>query len=332
MKRTIIVIVGMCLFSLPLFSQNPNLGSAGAKFLQIPIGARATAMGGACVGLADDASAVFWNPAGIARVENNDVQFSSMRWLGAFDVNAASLVHSLGESGVLAASAVVLSMDRMEVTTESQPNGTGQFFDAQNLALGLTYARFLTDRFSVGVTGKYVYERIWNEVADGIAFDIGTQYRIDFQNLTIAMSMTNFGGDLQFNGPELNITYLRDKNFPASRLAPARYEPDAYPMPLHFQVGIGMDFYRSEVLSVRGAVDAAHPSDNRERINAGIETTFFDRISLRGGYRYHYDDESFTFGAGATLPFAGSLLAFDYAYSIYDILPNVQRISVGIAF
>ncbi|MCX6137913.1 MAG: PorV/PorQ family protein [Ignavibacteriales bacterium] len=332
MKRTLSTITGICLIALPLAAQNPNLGSAGAKFLQIPIGARATSMAGACVATVDDASAVFWNPAGVARVENNAAQFSSMRWLQSFDINAVSVVHAMGESGVLAASAIVLSMDRMEVTTESQPNGTGQFFDAQDLALGLTYARFLTDRFSVGITGKYVYERIWNEVADGIAFDIGTQYRIDFQNLTIAMSMTNFGGDLQFNGPDLNITYLRDKNFPNSRLAPARYEPDQYPLPLHFQVGIGMDLYRSETFSVRGAVDAAHPSDNRERINAGIETSFFDRVYLRGGYRYHYDDESFTFGTGASFPFAGSLLAFDYGYSIYDILPNVQRISVGIAF
>ena len=83
----------------------------------------------------------------------------------------------------------------MEITTENSPNGTGQFFDAQDIAIGLSYARNLTDKFSAGLTVKYVNQTIWNESSSGVAFDIGTQYKLDFNNLTIAMCMTNFGSE-----------------------------------------------------------------------------------------------------------------------------------------
>jgi hypothetical protein len=311
---------------------HPNLGTSGAKFLQIPVGARAMGMGGAIVGLADDASSAFWNPAGLVHVQNTAAHFSYLRWFGSFDLNAISVVQNFGDFGTLSVNMISLAMDRMEITTETSPNGTGLYFDAQDLAFGLSYSRFLTTDFSVGVTAKYVYQRIWNETAEGIAFDVGTQYRLAFNNLTIAMSMNNFGSDLQFDGPDMNINYARNENFPISRLAPARLETEAYPLPLHFQVGLGMDLYQSEFIKARGAIDAAHPSDNNERINVGGEIGFFDRLFVRGGYRFNYDDESLALGGGVRIPFAGSDVLFDYALTVYDILPDVHRISVGLLF
>jgi hypothetical protein len=320
--------------ALPLLSkgQNPNVGSSGAKFLQIPIGGRAASMGGAFVGIANDASSAFWNPAGLVRLQSNAVFFSSMRWFNSFDINAASIVYNGHDNGSFAASIVVLSMDKMEVTTETSPNGTGEFFDAQDMAMGLSYARYLTPQFSVGITAKYVNQRIWNEVADGIAFDIGTQYQLEFNNLIIAMSMRNFGGDLQFDGPDLNITHLKNKDYPSSRLAPGRLETDAYPMPLCFQVGVGIDLYNSEFMKVRIGLDALHPNDNSEKLNGGAEVTFYDRLFLRGGYRYGYDDENYSFGIGVSLPVELRRILFDYSYSHYIILPDVHRFSVGFEF
>jgi len=331
MKKYYILLIFV--FSVSsLLAQNPNLGTSGAQFLKIHLGAKEEAMGGGVIGLVDDASAVFWNPAGIAKVKNVDVNFSYTNWFNLFDLNAASVAYNLGEAGVVDASMIVFSTGQMEITTEQEPNGTGRYFDAQDLALGISYARFLTDRFNVGVTVKYVYQRIWNEAADGFAFDVGTQYRLDFQNLTIAMSMANFGGDLKFGGPDLNITYDKNANFPLSRLAPAQLQTDSYPLPLYFQVGIGFDIYQADFIKVRGDVDAIHPNDNSERINLGTEFSFFDRFYLRGGYKYNYDDEKFAFGAGVNLPISQTLIRFDYAYSIYDILPSVHRVSLGMSF
>lgn len=146
------------------------------------------------------------------------------------------------------------------------------------------------------------------------------------------MRMSNFGPDLQYDGEDLNVTHDIDDNVPLNRLTPARLITDAYPLPLCFQVGIAIDIYNSQFVKVRTALDAIHPNDNRERVNVGTEFSFFDRLFIRGGYKYNYDDEDFTFGAGANLPVSGTVVYFDYAYSLYDILPSVHRISLGITF
>jgi hypothetical protein len=311
-------------------AQNPNVGTSGAKFLLIPVGARSAAIGGAYIGLADDALSIFANPAGIARVQSTTAQFSGLRWFDAFNINGAAIVHNAGDWGSLGMSLLVCSMDRVEITTETSPNGTGRFYDAQDVALGLSYGRYLTTQFNVGITAKYVYQRIWNEVADGIAFDIGTQYHIEFQNMTIAMTMANFGGDLRFDGPDLDITYLQNSNYPISRLAPARLHTDGFPMPLRFQVGIAMDVLTTELMDVRMEIDAEHPNDNRERVNVGAEVELLQLITLRGGYRYNYDDEDLTLGVGLNIPVGRSIVQFDYAYSRYDLLPDVHRFGIGL--
>ncbi|GAB4136843.1 MAG: type IX secretion system outer membrane channel protein PorV [Ignavibacteriales bacterium] len=330
MKKFLFVLA--IFMSINLLAQNPNLGTAGGQFLQIPVSARAEAMGGAVVGFTDDASSVFWNPAGITQVKNVEVFLSFFNWFEMFDYYAASVAYNANEYGSIAASMIVFTTGKMEVTDEKNPNGTGRYFDAGDFALGLTYAKYLTDRFRFGITAKYINQQIWDETANGFAFDVGTQYQVDFQNMTIAMSMTNFGGDMQFDGSNLDITHLKDENFPISRLTPARLKTEEYPLPLHFQVGIAMDLLQTDIIKIRGGLDATHPNDNKERVLVGAEISFYDRFYLRGGYKYNYDDQKFAFGAGTSFPLSDSFVFFDYAYSIYDILPNVHRLSLRFTF
>lgn len=323
----------MILFLINSFyAQNPNLGTAGAQFLQLPIGARAESMGGAIIALTDDPSSIFWNPAGLVKINNFGAHFSYMNWFDLFDFNAASLVYNSGDAGTFGASMIVFSTNKMEITTEKEPNGTGRYFDAVDISLGLSYSKYLTDRFNVGITVKYVNQRIWNEDASGLAFDIGTQYKLDFQNLTIAMAMTNFGADMRFDGPDLDFIYRKDNNFPLSRLIPSRLITEDFPLPLNFQVGIGFDIVEFEFVKIIGAIDVTHPNDNKERAHVGTELSFFDRFFIRGGYKYNYDDQDFTFGAGANVIFGSNSINFDYSYSLFNILPNVHRFSLNIYF
>lgn len=330
MKKFFTIILSLLFITLAN-PQNPNLGTSGAQFLEIPVGAKAEAMAGAVVGYIDDASALFWNPAGIVKVKNVDAFFSYMDWFGMFDHSAAAIVFNLDDIGSLGASIIMFNTNEMEITTEVEPNGTGRFFDAGDLALSVSYARYLTDRFSVGLSVKYVNQRIWNETASGLAFDIGTQYRLDFQNLTIAMSMTNFGSDLRFDGPDLDINYEKSEIYP-TRITPARLQTDDFPLPLNFQVGIAFDIFQADFVKMRGAIDATHPNDNNERVLFGTEFSFFDRFYFRGGYKLNFDDQTFAFGAGANVIVASSAIFFDYAYSVYDLLPGVHRISVNLNF
>ncbi|HEX3072183.1 MAG TPA: hypothetical protein VHP30_01095, partial [Ignavibacteriales bacterium] len=85
-------------------------------------------------------------------------------------------------------------------------------------------------------------------------------------------------------------------------------------------------------VKTRAGIDAVHPNDNKERVNSGLEISFYDRLYLRGGYKYNYDDEDITAGAGVNIPFNSTIVRFDYAYGMYDLLPDSHRISLGVDF
>jgi hypothetical protein len=333
MSIAILCVAGLLVTSAgPVYAQNPNIGTSGAQFLKIPVGGRASAMGGAFVSNANDVSSIFWNPAGIVSVKSSGLLFAHSEWWATIQLNHAAFVQSLEGIGSFGVSVTVLSMDNMDVTTEDAPEGTGETFDAGDLMIGLTYARKLTEDFSVGVTAKFVQERIWNETASGIAFDVGTQYRIGFRDLAIGMSMTNFGGDMTYNGRDLSVDYAVNPRNTTTRLAPANLTPDDYPLPLHFQVGVSMSPYVSENFTALLAADVAHPNDNQERVDVGIELTILKQFFLRGGYRFGYDTDRATLGAGVSVPVGDFNLTFDYAYATYDLLPNISRFSLGMTF
>jgi len=332
MKRVFLLALVTALCLVQTRAQNPNIGTAGAQFLKIPVGPRAAAMAGAVVSNSDDASSLFWNPAGIVGVKSGALFAAHADWWATVKLNHAAYVQSFDDIGSFGVSVTVLSMDAMEVTTEDDPEGTGQTFDAQDVMIGASYARRLTTEFSVGVTAKYIQQRIWNESASGVAFDVGTQYRIGFRDLTIGMSMSNFGANMTYAGRDLSVDYTVDPNNSNVRLAPASLAAEEFPLPLYFQVGISMSPYTSENFSVLLAADVAHPNDNQERVNVGAEVTVLGQLFLRGGYRFGYDIEKATMGVGVALPLGSVSLTADYAYAMYDLLPNISRFSVGMTF
>jgi len=320
------------LASRTVLAGNPNIGTAGAQFLQIPVGARAPAMGGAVMEHINDASALYWNPAGIVFVPSGSLFAGYTSWWASIGLSHAAFVYSIADVGSFGVSATMLGMDPMAVTTELQPEGTGESFEAQDVMVGISYARRLTEDFSVGVTAKYVYQQIWKESASGVAFDVGTQYRIGVGDLTLAMAMTNFGADLQMDGQDLEITYDASGDAPYNRLSPGRLQSEEFPLPLHFQVGLSMTVIDLEEVGVLLAVDVTHPNDNQERVNLGTEVRILQNLFLRGGYRINYDLESGTMGAGVRVPLGDLRVNFDYAYAIYDLLPSIHRISLGMDF
>lgn len=333
MRRLLLgCVVAVLVCTGALQAQNPNLGTSGAQFLKIAVGARAAALGGAFTSYGDDASALFWNPAGIVGVKNGALTASHAEWWAGSRLSHAAYVQSFGEVGSFGISFTLMSMDKTEVTTEDQPDGTGQYFDAQDLMLGLSYARKLTDDFCIGITGKYVGQRIWNETATGFAVDVGTQYHIGFRDLRLGMSVTNFGGDLTFGGRDLGVDYDGNSSIATERLLPAQLTPEQYPLPLHFQVGVSMSPYISDDFAVLLATDVIHPNDNDELVCAGVEVTLMQRFFLRGGYRFGDDTARWSGGVGAVATTGTFDVSFDYAYVNYVLLPSVHRFSVGVAF
>ena len=177
-----------------------KVGTAVAQFLKIGVGARAVGMGESFAAVANDASTLYWNPAGITNLKTISVGVSHSQWFADISHDYAGLIIPLSTSDVIGISAIALNTGEQEVTTVEQPDGTGIFYDVSDVAVGLTYSRSLTDRFSVGLTVKYVQQTLYNEVANTIAIDLGSYLKTGFHNLVIAMCISNFGGNMQLEG------------------------------------------------------------------------------------------------------------------------------------
>lgn len=327
MKKIINILLLYCL----VFATSPNLGTSGAQFLKLPADARTEALGNATVATSFGANSVFNNPAGIAEITKADLSLSYSRMFSMFDYTSFAVANNFS-FGNFALQFISFKTDDMEITTEKQPNGTGRKFNAQDYTIGITYGRYLTNSFAVGATIKYVEQRIWNEKASTVAFDVGTRYTLDFKNLTIAMAMTNFAPDMKFDGEDLNVTYDKDKLIPTNRPSPARLMTTDFPLPLNFQIGVSMDLYKDENFHWLAEIDALHPNDNVERIHFASELKIFEYFALRGGYKIKHDTENYSFGVGVKIPIEDYSIVFDYSYVNKKYLSAINKITIGLAF
>ncbi len=329
---------------LILYAQNPvyaklkKSGTTSAQFLKIQIGARAIGMGGAYVALTNDASAMYWNPAGLARIDGvGSVNFSYNDWLAETKLNYAAVGIKAGDIGSFGLCFTALSMPDMKVRDEFYPEGTGEFFSAGDIALGVTYARSLTDRFSIGFTGKYIRQQIWHMTASTIAADIGILFRTDFDWLVIGVSVSNFGPKLQYTGKDVFINYdFNPDEWGDSENIFANLQTDKWDLPLLFRFGLAMELINREYNQLTATLEARHPNDNTESLSMGLEYGFMRRFFLRGGYQALFEADSEkgpTFGLGVMYYITPSLpLFFDYAYADWGRLNNSHRFSVGINF
>lgn len=335
MKRLYFLVILVSACSL-MFGQT-KVGSTAAPFLSIGIGPRAVGMGGAFTATANDITALYWNPAGVARMGGSGAYFSHTKWFADINFNYAAAMLSLGDWGTVGGSVTVLDYGETEITTVKEPDGTGAKYGAKDLAMGLHYAMNLTDRFSIGGTVKYVQQSIWNTSASTVAFDLGVLFLSEIYGLRIGATISNFGGDMTMDGKDLYVLYDIDPGiFGNNDQILAKLKTDPYPLPLTFKVGAAMDVINSSDLRLTLGVDALHPSDNSESINVGGEVVYKNLIALRGGYKSLFLDnaeEGLTLGVGLNYDISPNLgLSVDYAYQEFGLLKNTQFFSLGIRF
>jgi len=286
-----------------------KVGTIGVQFLKIGIGARATAMGGAFVAVASDASCVYWNPAGVARLEERSLSFNHADWFADVQINQAAYIFSVPFlPGAMAIHARSVAMDRLPVRTVFRPLGDGTTYDAGDLSIGLTYGRSLTDKFSTGLTIHYLQSTLATWTGSGISFDFGTLYDTGYRSLTIGMSIQSIGSDMTFIEEPVKL-------------------------PTVFRVGMAMDLVEIHGQSLLASGEFQHPPDNAERANAGIEYSISDVAFLRSGWYYRYDQERFSIGGGLRVPAGlGQALIIDYSYTENHDLPEVHRFTLDFRF
>lgn len=339
MKRILVLTMIAGLFVSVSFSQEvTKVGTTAAGFLNIDVGARALGMGGSFVSVADDISSMYWNPAGVARLTGPQALFTHSRWIADVNFNYAAFALPLGNMGTLGANATFLTMDEMERTTVFEPDGTGEMFDAGSYAFGLSYARNLTDRFSIGFNVKYINEKIYHSSASGAAFDIGTLFDTQYYGLKIGMSITNYGTKMQMGGRDMLIQTDIDPQIAGNNYnINADLKTDAFDLPLMFRVGLSMDVLKGLADSnLILSVDATHPNDDVESLNVGGEYWFHKMFALRAGYKSMFardSEEGLCFGAGINYKLMGyTTLMIDYAYEDFGVLKEVQLFTLGLGF
>ncbi|MFC1799824.1 PorV/PorQ family protein [Candidatus Eisenbacteria bacterium] len=345
MRRTAVIalLLVVMLAGLGWTQSSERAGSVGVLFLKLGTSPRVAGMGNAYVGVADDISGIFLNPASIVQIEGQHLFFSSMQYM--VDMNAMSAVWSFPIQskigGRLAVHYTGLYSGDMTWTTADDIDGTqtAKNFTWNELALGVTYGRMFTDRFSIGMGAKYVRTDVADWYSHTVAFDVGTLYKTGWRNLRLGMSVTNFGPDMQFKG-----TY---SNTWAASIWQVSVEEDFgdFALPLTFQVGIADELYMSGKSRLTGALDYSHPNDLAERLHLGAEYAYDEMVFLRAGYLTDVEspeiregDSSsdsalnryweFRLGGGVII----SNFVIDYAWQSIEDLEDVHRFSLGYSF
>jgi opacity protein-like surface antigen len=330
---TVIIIL---FFAGGLSAQSIKTGTTAAQFLKIGIGPRAVGMGSAFTATSDDISALYWNPGGLANLNNNQAFFNHVNWIADINYDYSALAANVPGFGVLGAFVSILSTNDMPVRTIERPEGTGELFTYSTMAIGLSYARSLTEQFSIGFNVKYINENLWHMSSNAFAMDIGTLYKIPILNeFRIAASISNFGTKMKLSGRDiLSVKQVGSGSSP--NLINTDLELDSYDLPLLFRIGVAVDAVKSSTNRVTIGIDAIHPNDHTEYINTGVEYSWNEIIFLRGGYNSLFEldsEKGLTLGFGLQYRIIDLIkIGLDYAYQDFGRLSNVQYFSFNINF
>jgi len=294
-KNLILFLLFYFFFSIIGFSKDCNAGS----FLNIGVGARANGMGNAYTSLSEDATAIYWNPAGLCYISNTQLigMYSAMSMDRHH--NFAAFAYPINKTiciGIGWVNYGVSDIDGRDIM--GYP--TGNFSDSEN-ALYLSLSK-LFGRFSLGSSGKYIHHSLAANFANGFAFDIGCKFRInDF--ISVGATSRNIAGNLYWN------THSKTKET----------------IPHSERIGLNMT---PNILPITIASDLSLNSE-KNPLHFGIEYQFLNKLSARAGY----DSGNFTFGG--SLQFASGFMNIQLDYSLsQDVLEEgaTNRISILLDF
>lgn len=313
----------------------PNLGGQRAgisamQFLKLGSGARGVAMGESFVAVANDASSLFWNPAGMVQFDDNQVIASHTEYVVDIRHDFFGIVYHLTGQDAVGASFTALHMDDMEITTETQPFGTGRYFSFGDVAFSVSYAKKMTDQFSFGATVRYAEETLDVLKMRSVMVDLGTWYWTGLGSTRFAVVISNFGADVSPSG---SVTPLNGKTTTAFQ---------SFSLPTLFKLGVAFDPLEEDGHKVTTSIQLNHPNDNSEHVRLGMEYGWENTFFLRGGVKrtigqpiFSSDgtsEEDFALGAGVRTSLSGYSIMADYAFASFNRLGSVHRFSLGFSF
>lgn len=306
-------IRGAALLAVWLLSQwsyaGNRSGTVSEQFLKLGTSARAIAMGGAQVAIAEGTASIAYNPAGMMAVNDFGFAASYTQWLADISHEYVGVVKNLPGIGAIGLSVVTLSTDAIMETTPAAPEGTGRTFKASDYAFSIAFARQVTDQFRVGINAKVIKSYLFDDEisASTFAFDVGTLYDIPVLQSHIGVSLTNIGKDVKF----INETYS---------------------LPTALRFGVLFDVLKEADQQFTSTFQITRLNDADEQYNLGAEYVFNNMFSLRGGYKFAYDQEDYTGGFGVKLNSLGFNGSIDYGYNHFDFLSGTHSFTLEVQF
>ena len=313
-----------------------KIGTTAAKFLHMNVGSRAVGMGGAFTSIANDASAMYWNPAGLSFYNTKEVFFNHSNWIAdiSFDYFGFSL--PLMNNHFVGLNITSVTMNDMEVTRYGNEN-TGETFAASNFAIGATYSLNLTDRFSIGFNGKYIQEIIANNDASGIALDIGTLFSTPY-GFKLGTSISNFGPKMNMTGDDLLVPVDVDETIEGNNESVTGYlSTDDFDLPLILRVGISDDLNVGQIGIMTWSIDVNSPNDNSMYVNAGIECGLFNNLFvIRTGMNslfLHDREKELSMGLGFNMTnILKKNLYINYSVETLSHLGEIHQFSIQFSY
>ena len=337
MRRISFAIILLLVISWGNLFAQAKVGTAGAQFLKIGVSARGVAMGEAFTAVADDASAIYYNPAGLIQLENSEVILSHIDYPAGIAYEFVGFVYPVPSAyAVFGFFTGGLWTDEMMETTTLMPYGTGRTFRASDFVVGGTFAKRLTDKFTVGGNMKFINENLADKSAYGWAADVGTFYETGWKKIIIAMLVSNFGSDMNFVN-------------------------DPFPLPMNFKIGASIVAIENASNKLLFDIEFSHPNDNLEMVNIGAEYAWKNTVFVRGGRKIngwardkwedYVDNEQgknpyieypviseegglcldgFSIGGGVKFESIG--LNIDYSYAQFGFFGSIHRYTLGYKF
>ncbi|MEJ2193242.1 MAG: PorV/PorQ family protein [Ignavibacteriaceae bacterium] len=298
-------------------------GTGGAAELLIPVGPRGIAMAEANIANSKGIEALYWNPAGVALMQNNaDVIFSHMSYIADIGVEYGAVAANFEGFGVFSFSIKSLGVGDILVTTTANPDGTGDTFSPTFIVAGLSYSRQLTEAISVGLTGNFISETMADVSANGFAFDVGVMYNnlADVNGLSIGVVIKNLGPDMKYTGGGL---YHEGQITDVSR-PPSFYtvEAAAFQLPSNFQLGLGYSPVLDEMNSLQFSGIYQNNNFSGDEYKIGGEYGYQDMFFVRGGYQLApqiSDDYLYGFTAGVGINYSVENFGFKVDYAFRDV-------------
>lgn len=294
------------LFFIWIFQTNvfasPNAGKTGLAFLKIGAGGRAVGMGEAYTAIANDASATYWNPAGLAQLDQHEFIFTHNKWFQDISHKFLAVSFLIGKNA-FGISFISNNVGGIERRTKPSTEPLG-IIEAHDIMLGLSFARAYRTNIKWGITVKYLYEKIYLETTYGVAADLGLIYQLPIQGFAIGASLQNIGKMSKFKNETIKLPTTLKGGI-------------AYQLPFQFY---GIILFAADIVKI---------VDSSFHVNTGMEYELRNLLTLRCGYLTGYNERGFQGGIG--LKFNRYRLDYGYVPFSSDI-GNSHRISLGVRF